>query len=133
MADNFGVLGSSTATVIGTATVYTCPANRAAKVKIMGSWQAGATSGITILVNNVVVSVQTALTASHWTFTNGGAGVVRASGVAAPLGTSAAETVQPSAPIYYLSAGNTIQYQVTTTNLLAANCQVVGIEVDLTP
>ena len=39
MADNIGVLGSSTAVAVATATVYTCPANKAAKFRIMGMFQ----------------------------------------------------------------------------------------------
>jgi hypothetical protein len=74
-----------------------------------------------------------AMTAANYVYTNGGAGLLAAPGAAFPTGQSAAATTQPGAPIYYLSAGNTIQYIVTTANLQAANCQVVGIEVDLTP
>jgi hypothetical protein len=132
MADNFGVLGSSSATVIGTATVYTCPANKAAKVKIMGLWQGGANSVVTVLVNNMTVATSGAITAANYVYTNGGAGLLTAPGATLPTGQSAAATVQPAAPIYYLSAGNTIQYTVATLGLQAANCQVVGIEVDLT-
>jgi hypothetical protein len=133
MADNFGVLGSSVATVLGTATVYTCPANRAAKVKIMGLWQGAATSDLGMMVNNVEVARTGAFGASNYVYTNGGAGLLTAPGAAKPTGASAAATAQPAAPIYYLSAGQTIQYTVNTANLLAANCQVVGIEVDLSP
>jgi hypothetical protein len=133
MADNYGVLGTSTATVIGTATPYTCPANRAAKVKIFGSFQAGVNSVLTVLVNNVIVAVTGAMTTGQYTFTNGGAGLLSAPGAPLPTGQSAAATAQPAAPIYYLSAGQTVQYTVATANLLAANCQIVGVEVDLTP
>jgi hypothetical protein len=132
MADNFGVLGSSVATAVATATVYTCPANKAAKVKIMASFQGGAASTISVLVNNVQVALIAAMTVNHFTFTNGGAGLLRAAAATAPTGASAAETVQPAAPIYYLSAGQTVQYTVGATALIAANCQVVGLEVDLT-
>lgn len=132
MADNFGVLGTSTATVIGTGTIYTCPANRAAKVKIMGIMQGAATSDVGVLVNNMEVARTGAFGSNNYVYTNGGAGLLVAPAAAKPTGTSAAATVQPAAPIYYLSAGQTIQYTINTANLLAANMQVVGIEVDLT-
>jgi hypothetical protein len=132
MADNFGVLGSSVAVTVATATVYTCPANKAAKIKLYGSFTGGAGSTITVLVNGVTVALIAAMTSGHFTFTNGGAGLLRAASATAPTGASAAETVQPAAPIYYLSAGQTVQYTVGAAALLAANVQVVGIEVDLT-
>ena len=132
MSDNFGVLGSSVATTVATATVYTCPAGKAAKVKIMGVWQSGASSTLVILVNNIAVATTAGMTAANFTFTNGGAGLLRAPGATAANGQSAAETIQPAAPIYFLSAGQTVQYVVGTAALQAANCQVVGVEVDLT-
>jgi hypothetical protein len=132
MADNIGVLGSSNATAVATATVYTCPAGKAAKFRIFGSFQAGAASTLTILVNNVVVTAIPAMTAAHFTFTNGGAGLLRAPAAGGPTGASAAETAQPASPIYYLSAGQTVQYTVGTLALQNANCQVVGVEIDLT-
>jgi len=132
MSDNFGVLGSSSATVVGTATAYTCPASRAAKVKIMALFQAAANSDVGILVNGVEVARSGAMTVNFYWFTNGGAGLFRAAAATKPTGASAAETIQPAAPIYYLSAGQTIQITIATANLLASSIQVVGTEIDLT-
>jgi hypothetical protein len=133
MADNGGVLSSASALTVGTTTVYTCPAGHFAKVKIMGRWQGGVNTTLDILVNGMTVASIAAMTTSHYTFTNGGAGLLRASGANAPTGASAAETVQPgpASNTYFLSAGDTIQYVVGTANMLAAQCDVVGVEVEL--
>ena len=133
MSDNMGVLGSTTATVIGTNTVYTCPANKAAKFKIMGIMQFGASSDVGILVNAQEVARTGAMTAANYNWTAKGAGLF--GGVASatkPDGTTAAKTIAPCDVIYYLSAGQTVQQTVATANLTANNIQVVGIEIDLT-
>lgn len=132
MADNFGVLGGATGIAIGTNTVYVCPANRAAKIKLFGQFQGGAASTIDILVNEIRVASVPAMTAGFWTFTNGGAGLLRAPAATTPTGQSAAETAQPAAAIFYLSAGQTVKYTVGGLALQQANLQVVGVEVDLT-
>lgn len=131
MSDNFGVLGESTAVVLGTATVYTCPANKAAKVKLQLRAQAGNNSTLQVLVNNVAIADSGAMTTNHYIYSNGGAGLWAAPGAAAPDGQTAAKTVQPAAPIFYLSPGDTIQYTVGTIALAAMNFQVVGVEIDL--
>lgn len=129
--DIIGVLGEASALTIGTTTVYTCPVGKAAKVKLFGIYQANTNSDVGILVNGVEVARTGAMTDLHYGFTNGGAGLVRAASTTKPTGTSAAETVQPSAPIFYLSAGDTVQYTIATANLRAMSFQVVGTEVDV--
>jgi hypothetical protein len=131
MADSIGVLGEASTLTVGTTTVYTCPIGKAAKVRIFGLWQAGNNSDLGILINGVEVARTGAMTTNHYGFTNGGAGLIRASGAAKPTGASAAETAQPSPPIYYLSVGDTVQYTVTTQALLAMSLQVVGVEITL--
>lgn len=133
MSDNIGVLGSSSAIVTGTATAYTCPTNKGAKVKIMYAAQADTNSTLAILVNGCVVATVGAMTANHYTWSAAGAGVAGADSATAPTGASAAQTVAPADQIYYLSAGDTIQYTVGTLALKAMNFQVVGVEIDLTP
>lgn len=133
MADNGGVLGSASALTVGTTTVYTCPVGHFARVKIMGIWQGGNNSTLQLLVNGMQVANIAAMTTNHYTFTNGGAGILRASAAGAPTGASAAETVQPApaSNTYWLSAGDTIQYVIGTTNMVAVSCDVVGVEVEL--
>lgn len=129
--DIIGVLGEASTLTVGTTTAYTCPVGKAAKVKIFAIYQAGNNSDLGILVNGAEVARTGAMTTNHYGFTNGGAGIIRAAATTKPAGTSAAETAQPSAPIYYLSVGDTIQYTVTTQALLAMSFQVVGVEVDV--
>lgn len=133
MSDNGGILGTASAVTVGTTTVYTCPVGHFARVRIQGIWQGGANTTLQILVNGMQVANIAAMTSSHYTFTNGGAGLLRASGANAPTGASAAETVQagPANNTYLLSAGDTIQYVIGTANMLAAQCDVVGVEVEL--
>lgn len=133
MSDKIGVLGEATATAVATATVYTCPANKAAKVRIMSRFQGDTNSQVAFLVNGMEVARNTAMTANHYNYTIQGGGffAYAAGNAAAPTGLANALTVAPADPIYYLSPGDTIQYTVVTAALLAMNCQVVGIEVDI--
>jgi hypothetical protein len=133
MADTIGVLGTSTATTVATATVYTCPAGKAAKVRIMAVFQGHANSQVAFLVNNAEIARNAAMTVNHYNFTIKGGGLLAyaAGNAASASGLADALTVAPADPIYYLSEGDTIQFTVVTAALLAMNCQVVGVEVDL--
>lgn len=131
MSDIMGVLGEASTLTVGTTTVYTCPVGKAAKVKLMALFQAGVNTDIGILINGIEVARSGAMTNLHYWFTNGGAGLMRAAATTKPTGASAAETIQPAAPIYYLSVGDTIQYTIATAAALAVNAQVVGVEIDV--
>jgi hypothetical protein len=131
MSDIMGVLGEASTLTVGTTTVYTCPVGKAAKVRLMAIFQSGVNSDVGVLINGIEVARSGAMTNLHYWFTNGGAGLMRAAATTKPTGASAAETIQPAAPIYYLSVGDTIQYTVATAALLAANAQVVGVEIDV--
>lgn len=133
MTDKVGVLGGSTATVLGTATAYTCPANKAAKVRIMARFQGDTASQVAILVNGMEVARNAAMTTAHYNYTIKGGGMYAyaAGNAAAPSGLANALTVAPADPIYYLSTGQTIQFTVAGAALLANNVQVVGVEVDV--
>lgn len=134
MTNKIGVLGSSTATVLGTATAYTCPAGKAAKVKIMFRMQGNAAGGTTLdmLVNNLVAASIAAMTANFYVFSTRGAGLRVAEQAAQPLGTTAALSVAPADQVYYLSAGQTIQYTIGGAAAIAMSFQVVGTEIDIT-
>jgi hypothetical protein len=131
MADKIGVLGSQTTTVVATATAYTCPANKAAKVRIMSRFKGDTNSQVAFIVNGVEVARNPAMTQNHYNHTVKGAGLLGGNVSAEPDGSTAAKTVAPSDQIYYLSAGQTIQYTVVTAALLAMNTQVVGVEIDV--
>lgn len=133
MSNRIGVLGSNTATVVGTATAYTCPAGKAAKVKIMYIIQGNAAGGTTFatLVNNAVIGTIAAMTASFWAFTIRAAGLRAAEQAALPTGIGSALTVAPSDAVYQLSAGQTIQYTVGGAAAISVNFQVIGAEIDV--
>lgn len=133
MSDKIGVLGSSAATAVATATAYTCPAAKGAKVRIQTVFQGSANSQVAILVNGAEIARNTAMTVNHYNYTIKGGGfyAYAAGNAAQATGLANALTVAPADPIYYLSAGQTIQYTVITGALLAMNFQVVGIEVDV--
>ena len=133
MADVIGVLGSSSATAVATATVYTVPAGKAAKVRLMALFQGSANTVVAILVNGMEVARNTVMTVNHWNYTIKGGGMFAyASGNAAPAtGLANALTVAPADPIYYLSEGDTVQFTIVTAVCLSMNFQVVGVEIDL--
>lgn len=133
MADTIGVLGSASALTVATTTVYTCPAGKAAKVRLMCLFQGSANSQVAILVNGMEVARNTAMTVNHYNYTIKGGGMYAyaAGNAAAATGLANALTVAPADPIYYLSEGDTIQYTVITAVLLAMNFQVVGVEIDV--
>jgi hypothetical protein len=132
MSDNYGVLGQSTAVSMGTVTPYTCPVGKAAKVKLQILTQFGTNSAVNVRVNGVNIAVTGAMTLNNYQYTCRGAGLFQGAAVAtAPDGTSISKTLAPSDGIYYLSSGQTVQYDVLTTALVSMNFQVVGTEVQL--
>lgn len=133
MTDKIGVLGEATATTVATTTVYTCPAGKAAKVRLMFVFQgnAGGGSVLDVLVNGLNIGRVAAMTASYYTFSIKGAGLRVAEQAALPTGIGAGLTVAPCDQIYYLNAGDTVQYTISAAAGIAMNFQVVGIEIDV--
>ena len=72
MSNKIGVLGEATTATAATTTVYTVPASKAAKVRIMYEVQGGAGAGTTfkITVNAIDVMVHGAITASNYLFSS---------------------------------------------------------------
>jgi hypothetical protein len=99
----------------------------------MARFQGDTNSQVAVLVNGIEVARNAAMTANHYNYTIRGGGLLAyaAGNAAAPSGLANALTVAPADPVYELSAGDTIQYTVVTTALLAMNFQVVGVEVDV--
>ena len=133
MSDKIGVLGEATGNTVSTTTVYTCPAGKAAKVKLMFVAQGSGAGGtiIDFLVNGMNVARVAAMTASYYVFSIKSAGLRAAEQAALPTGIGAALTVAPADPIYYLNAGDTIQYTISGAVAISMNCQVVGTEIDV--
>lgn len=133
MSDKIGVLGESSATAVATATVYTVPANKAAKVRLMARFQGDTNSQVAVLVNGLEIARNTVMTTTHYNYTIKGGGLFAYAGgsASAPTGLANAVTVAPADPIYYLNAGDTIQFTVVTAALFAMSFQVVGTEIDV--
>ena len=133
MSDKIGVLGKASSTVVATTTIYTCPVGKAAKGRFFALFQGNTNTVVAILVNGLEVARNTVMTASHYNYTIKGGGLFAyASGNATPpTGLANALTAAPADPIYYLNAGDTVQYTVVTAALLAANFQFVGVETDV--
>lgn len=131
MSDIIGVLGEASQLAIGTYTVYTCPAGKAAKGKLMYRAQAGAGGASTLAaaMNGITIFTKGATTASHYIFSS--VARVMNTGAAAPTGADSSTTVGSAPEEYYLSAGDLVQYVVGGEALIAANFQFVGAEVDV--
>ena len=115
MSDQIGVLGEATTATAATTTVYTCPAAKAARGKIMWSGLSHGSTGtgdLTLTVNGINVAVVLNMTA-------------------APTGATALLTVAPAPFEYFLSAGDTVTYTVGTLTMQSLNVQFVGTEIDV--
>lgn len=132
MSDKIGVLGESSGVTVGTQTIYSVPANKAAKGKLFFRFTAGANTVLDILINGIIVATTVAMTSGRFCFSIGSDNILGVfNQAAAPDGTTAANTVAPSGVTYMLSAGDLVQYTVTTAALLAANAQFIGTEIDI--
>tara|TARA_Y100000385_G_C13089178_1_gene637893 strand:- start:742 stop:1143 length:402 start_codon:yes stop_codon:yes gene_type:complete len=133
MADKIGVLGEATTATAATTTVYTVPSAKAAKVKIMWiglSHATTATGDLTITVNGINVAVVLNITAARYIHSNSTL-MVNPETAAAPTGATALLTVAPAPFEYYLSAGDTVTYTITTLTMQSMKIQVVGTEIDV--
>lgn len=133
MADIIGVLGEASTLTAGVTVVYTCPASKAAKVKIMwsgASHASNSTGDLTITVNGIAVAVILNMTAARFLHSNSTL-LVNPETAAAPTGATALLTVVPAPFEYYLSAGDTVSYTIGTDAMVAMNMQVVGTEIDV--
>ena len=132
MSDKIGVLGAASTTTVGTVTPYTVPTAKMAKCRIMFNLQGNAAGGsiVEFFVNGMSIGKIAAMTASYYVFSIKSAGLRVAEQAAQPTGIAAGLTVAPADAIYYLSAGQTIQYAVSGAALISMNCQIVGIELD---
>jgi hypothetical protein len=133
MADKIGVLGEATTATAATTTVYTVPAAKAARVKIMWAGLSHASTGtgdLTLTVNGINVAVVVNMTAARYLHSNSTL-LVNPETAAAPTGATALLTVAPAPFEYYLAAGDTVTYTVATLTMQSLNVQVVGTEIDV--
>lgn len=130
MADKIGVLGEVSGLTVGTHTVYTCPTGKAARAQLFYRGTAGSSSGIKVNVNGIEVMLASGLTSGHFIFSSRSA-LYENTGTTAPTGVDDATTVAPAPAVFWLSAGDTVTYEVTTAALSAMLFQVVGSEIDV--
>lgn len=135
MSDKLGILGRTTVGTVGTQTVYTVPASKAAKGRIefvaQNAAVGNATLAVTIAAAQVMISGNVAV--NNYIYSIGDAVGIISSGTkaAAPDGTTVATTVVPAKPIYFLSAGDAVTITIGTNAFLSMVAQFVGIEVDV--
>lgn len=133
MADIIGVLGSSTSASIATEIVYTVPAAKAARVKLMWLGLAGGDSNgdLTITVNGLAVATLINLVTVEFFYSTSTELVRDSSITTAPTGLTVDLTVAPAPFEYFLSAADTVTYTIGTTAMGSMNFQVVGAEIDV--
>ena len=135
MTAKIGVLGQATTVTQGTTTVYTVPASKAAKVRLMWHVNAPNTSKFQLRVNGRVIFDDTAA-ASEFCCSAGAIGSPETSVVLAFASTNPiaanppTHIVRPLAVDYYLATGDVVDYVITTADATAVDVQVVGVEDD---
>lgn len=130
MTDKIGTLGKLSTLTIGTNLVYTCPVGKAARFKIFYRITAGVNTVFAITINGIKILQTAALTATHIVYSTP-AFLLANNAATEPLGTTDATSVGPAPTEYYLAAGETVSYTVTTADLTFASVQVVGVEIDV--
>lgn len=130
MTDKIGTLGKLATLTVGTNLVYTCPVGKAARIKLFYRVTAGVSTVFAITVNGIKVLQTAALTTGHFVYSTP-AFLSANNATTEPVGTADATSVGPAPTEYYLAAGETVTYTVTTADLLAASVQVVGVEIDV--
>ena len=144
MAAKIGILGESTATAIATITVYTVPASKAARVRILIAMeqQAAQTSGYSVQIGTpgAETNIVRAGAAGVDLFTgipNAGIqssrdiGLIEADMGGALTGTNVDRaSLLPFPHDFFLSTGDTVKYQITTDTLQDHLIQVIGVEDD---
>lgn len=147
MAAKIGLLGDSTTATVGTTTVYTVPADKAARIRILFTFigQGASTRDMAILIGtsgNITNMVQRITADNDLMFS----GVTASSGIAKPsdiaiiqknlsmnLNTVTGDLDTDRYPLpadFYLSTGDTVRYIITTNALSLAYFQVHGVEDD---
>lgn len=131
MADDIGVLGESTSnTAVGTYTVYTVPAGKAARIKLFHRHLMASTGTLAFAINGITIATSAAATgADHYYSTS--AKTIQDNGTTEPSGADADNTPAPSPYEYYLSAGDIVSFTVGVVATTSSNVQVVGSEIDV--
>ena len=144
MAAKIGILAESTTASPGTTTVYTVPADKAARIRWMVQMEGGASSkSFAVHVGapsaQTIIARTTASEAEFWTGATISTNVFKPSevgvqDVAVSWNTTTTasdkDLVAPLAIDWFLSTGDTVKYTITTTDYGAVLFQVIGVEDD---
>ena len=131
MADKIGVLGETTATAVGTATIYQVPTGKAAKGKFFYKGTLANTGTVELKVNGVSVMKPSAASGAEIIFSSTDA-LYENTGATEPTGAASNTTVGNAPQEYYLSAGDLVELVVGVVSLTDSNFQFVGTEIDAT-
>lgn len=130
MSDKIGVLDEKAVATVGVTTAYTCPSGKAAKVKIMYRGAAGASSTLKVTVNGIDIFLTGALTSGN--ISHSTTALMHNTQAASAIdGSADAKCVAPGPKEFFLSAGDTVSYEIGTAAFSSMNFQVVGSEIDV--
>lgn len=128
MADSIGVLDASTTVTVGTITAYTVPAGHAARVRFMYRGVAGANSTLSVKINGMIIFLTPALTSGNIAYSTYSIATTT-TGAVTVAGSADLTTVAPFQREYMLSAADTVQYVIGTTDFTSMDFQVIGTQV----
>ena len=130
MADKIGVLGENDDATTGTHTVYTVPAGKAARVQVMFRGQAGGSApDLTIRVNGMDIMAQSGISTSNYVWST--SDTLFNSNASEPDGSGTGQVVAKYGQDFYLSAGDTLQYEIGSNDFSTFEMFAVGAEVDV--
>lgn len=129
MADIIGILGSNDDATVGTHTVYTVPAGKAARLQLMFRGQAsGSSPDLTIRVNGMDIMAQTGISVNNYVWSSDG--TLFNANASVPDGSATGQVVSKYNQDFYLSAGDTVQYVVGSNDFASIEMFAVGAEID---
>lgn len=131
MSDKIGVLGRGTTSTQGVTTVYTCPAAKAAKLKVMYRGASGTNSTLKLTVAGIDVFLSAALTAGYVHYSANSLLYNVATAAGAVDATTEAKMVAPFTREYMLQAGDQVKYTIGTADFTSFQMDVIGAEVDV--
>ena len=138
MAAKIGILAESTTTGTGTTTVYTVPADKSARIRILFAAEASASAPqFAVLVGtpgsetNIVVSLSGNIDFYTGIPTTASIAITEAS-MGAGITAAGADraSILPLPVDFYLSTGDTVQYAVGSNGMTDLLFQVIGVEDD---
>jgi hypothetical protein len=131
MTDIIGILGEQDDATVGTHTVYTVPAGKAARVQVMYRGQIGGSAGdLTLRINGVDVFKQSNITASNYVWST--SDTLYNTNASVPDGSGTGQVVAKYGQDYYMSAGDTLQYIIGSNDFSSIDMFAVGVELDAT-